>query len=217
MTVQKAIDNGIPIVEMQRVVGSRQIAIALDIQLTRLVGSLNLKWNFTDQQIKQTVEDLLDKYPNESLDDFILLFKGIRLGEYGEIIRLDSAVIFECMRQYLDIKYQAIETKLMKEKESIYKVEPETAADADKYIGQLLEILKPDDKKIPPMTEQDIKAEGQEKPKRDYYPSTPRSVILEKYYHTEWVKANFDIYTGKKLPNWQPEEEWVEEFKRKML
>lgn len=110
-----------PIVELKRVVGNKIVAQAIDIQLTRLVASMNLKWNLSDGQIQQIVEDLMDKFPNETIEDFILIFKKARQNEFGEIYRLDSAVIFGWVEKYLDEKYQVIEGLLMKEKENPYE------------------------------------------------------------------------------------------------
>lgn len=82
---------------------------------------MNLKWNLSDGQIQQIVEDLMDKFPNETIEDFILIFKKARQNEFGEIYRLDSAVIFGWVEKYLDEKYQVIEGLLMKEKENPYE------------------------------------------------------------------------------------------------
>lgn len=106
--------------EISRVVGIRQVAIAIDIQLTRLIASLNLKWNITDAQIKTIVEDIMDKFPNESIEDFMMCFKKARQGEYGELFRLDSAVVFVWIQRYLDEKYEALEAELSKLKTNDY-------------------------------------------------------------------------------------------------
>lgn len=120
LTIAKVIKSAVPVAEVARVVGSRQVAIALDIQLTRLVASLNLKWNITDGQIKTIVEDIIDKYPNESIEDFVLCFKKARTGEYGELFRLDSAVVFVWIQRYLDEKYEVLENELRKAKQNDY-------------------------------------------------------------------------------------------------
>lgn len=120
LTIAKVIASAVPMSEIIRVVGSRQVAIALDIQLTRLIASLNLKWNITDAQIKTIVEDIMDKFPNESIEDFMLCFKKARQGEYGELFRLDSAVVFVWIQRYLDEKYEALEAQLAKMKTNDY-------------------------------------------------------------------------------------------------
>lgn len=171
LTMQKIITSAIPMAELRRVVGSRQVAIALDVQLTRLVGNLNLKWSLNDGQIKTIVEDLLDKYPNESLEDFILCFKKARQGEFGELIRLDGPIIFSWMDIYLDEKYKAVEDKLMKEKEDHYKLIIPENTERDWHKEWLGAINKNDGMKaVPQLSEEEIKDEGQEKPKRQAYP-----------------------------------------------
>lgn len=62
----------------------------------------------------------------------------------------------------------------------------------------------------PKLTEKEIQDEGQEKPKTPAYPSTPESLVKQKLLHDAWIKANHDTYTGEKLPNWKPENEWVQ-------
>ena len=113
LTLEKIISNGLPIHELQRAVGLRQVAIALDLQLSRLVSNLNLKWTLNDQQVKLIVDDLLTIYPNETLEDFILCFKKARQGAYGDLIRLDAPVIFSWMKNHLDEKYQLIEARVV--------------------------------------------------------------------------------------------------------
>lgn len=111
LTIDKIVSHALPICELKHHVGARSIAIALDVQLTRLVASLNLKWNINDAQIKDIVQDLIEEYPNESIEDFVMCFKNARKGKYGELIRLDSPIIFTWMTKYLEEKYQHVEEK----------------------------------------------------------------------------------------------------------
>ena len=167
LTVQKIVETAIPISIVLKNTNPGDLERTLDIQLTRLVESLNLKWNLSPGQIKTIVEDLIDKYKNESLEDFILVFKKARQGEFGELYRLDSAVIFNWMELYLAEKYEALEAKLMKQKDNIYKpIEKDKDYDPDKHkqwLDKLAEICKPDNK-IPGMAEDYIKKHGQEDP-----------------------------------------------------
>ena len=55
LTIAKIVESALPMSELIRHVGHRNVAIALDVQLTRLVASLNLKWNVNDSQIKDIV------------------------------------------------------------------------------------------------------------------------------------------------------------------
>lgn len=166
LTLHKVIKEAIPISEVQRYVGMREIAIAIDIQLTRLVASLNFANTLNDRQIKIIVEDLIDKYPNESIEDFVLCFKKARLGELGKSYNhLDSEVIFEWMKAYLLQKYELLEDELKKEKDNQYAL-PDPG-----YGPGYLEFKKwakdlADAAKVPGMTDADYRKYGQEKPVR---------------------------------------------------
>jgi hypothetical protein len=165
LTIKKIVKEAIPITELKKHVEPREIAIALDIQLTRLVANLNLKWTVNDSQVKTIVEDLLEKYPNETLEDFILCFKKARQGEYGELIRLDSAIIFTWMTIYLEEKYEALEDELQKEKDRPYEL-------PDKAEGPGYRAFKEWSKKLteqsrtPGLTRDDVLKYGQSEPKR---------------------------------------------------
>jgi hypothetical protein len=209
LTMQSAIENGVPVNVLKQAVGGRAVSVALDIQLTRLVGNLNLKWNLNDVQIKTIVEDLLDKYPGESLEDFMLCFKKARQGEYGELIRLDSPIVFTWMDKYLDEKYRIIEENLLREKDDYYKtVIPESSdrdwlAEWQKAVSQTQGVQT-----VRPLSEKEIREEGQERPKVKSHPSTSPNEIELKLLHIEYLKANYDARTGEPLPNWMEEIEW---------
>lgn len=210
LTIQKIVDKAVPISVMQKEVGTRQVAQALDLQLTRLVANLNLKWNLNDNQIQQIVIDLLDKYPNESLEDFILVFKRARQGEFGDLFRLDSPVIFSWMETYLDEKYAVIENKLATEKDDYFKPvkhEPSSTEWLKKWKSEIESI---EIKKVAPMTERDIAKEGRETPKKVAYPTSSAEEVIKHELHLQYIRENYDARTADKKPNWLPEKEWID-------
>lgn len=191
LSIQKIIDNSVPVREIVRATGSiKPIAQALDIALTKLVQSININQNLNDSQIKVIVEDLLDKYPNESLEDFILCFKKARQGEFGIIYHLHSAVIFGWMSGikdehgnvkqagYLDEKYEALVRKLEREKENMY-ARPEnkpakTELDVYQYWmehNNLKEGIRP----VPQISDESVLSEGQSEPPKKKGTSWPVS------------------------------------------
>lgn len=98
--------------------GNKLVSQALDIQLTRLAASVNVKHNLTSLQIKQIVNDIIEMYPTESLEDFLLVFKRIRQGAFGDLHhQLDQATIFQCMKQHLEDKSIELE-RLHKEEDA---------------------------------------------------------------------------------------------------
>lgn len=197
------IKTGVPIAEVARVVGDRQVAIALDIQLIKLVGSLNLKWNITDGQIQTIVEDIMDKYPNESIEDFVLCFKKARMGEFGELYRLDSAVVFVWIQRYLDEKYEVLENELRKAKQNDYHVMPEVTDGPGRRLFDEWANKMTMGTKIPDMPEDEIKRTGQEDPpkkKAISYPSSSPEVGRLLDLKSEYGRKYTDPFTGKPLP-----------------
>lgn len=209
LTFDKIIQSGQPICEVRKQTGFKAIAQALDIQLTKLVANLNLKWNLTDSQIGVIVEDLLYKYPNETIDDFVLLFRKIRHGEFGDLMRLDSAILFNCMEKYLEEKYAVIELKLMAEKENFYKPIIPEKTDSDWLAKWKAEIDAIQIKKPAPLSEEDIEKEGQEKPVKKIHPFTPKEQLDRHDLHIQYCRENYDPLTGKPKPNWISEDEWL--------
>lgn len=211
LNVRAIIETAYPISELKRVLPQGDVEVAIDTALTKLVGSLNLKWNLNDSQIKQIVEDLVDKYPHETVEDFILVFKKARQNEFGEIYRLDSAVIFGWMEYYLEEKYSVLEKQLENEKKEYYKP-PDKVAETDRLKQWKDSIDAITVKARIPLTDEDIKAEGQEKPKKALqHPSTPKSYHEQHEKHLRYIKANYDIHTGKPIKDvWMKEEAWNE-------
>lgn len=83
----------------------KELKISLDLQLMRLAASMNLTRNITGAQVETIVLDLIELFPYETLEDFILVFKRIRQGYYGtDYNRLDGATIRGCMQKHLDEK-----------------------------------------------------------------------------------------------------------------
>lgn len=210
LTIHKAVSDGVPISVLKQAVGGRQIAQALDIQLTRLVKALNLKWSLNDSQIKIVVEDLLDKYPNETLDDFIVVFKRARTGEYGELIRLDGPIVFSWMEAYMDEKYRIIEENLHKEKDEYYKTIIPVNSDRD-WLGEWQKAVNQTEgvRPVTQLTPEEIKREGQEKPKANPHPSTTINEVRKKELHIQYIRENYDARTGDPLPTWIKESEWT--------
>jgi hypothetical protein len=217
LSLESIVESAKPISTLVRTEALSKIEVKqiLDIHLTKLASSFNMNLNLKDHQIKVIVEDLLEKYSDESIEDFILLFKKARQGEFGEVYRIDSAVIFGWMKIHLEQKYQTIEDKLMKEKENMYKrieVALDKVASDEKskmYIKQMLHnIANSEIKAVPKPSKREIFEEGQEKRKQlPYKPMTKEQIILRRL-ESEWFRETHDI-TGKKKPDTLSFNEWV--------
>lgn len=223
-TIEQALERP-PISDLIRN-GAKQnvIEATLAAEIMKCSNMLTVGGNLREGQALQIAIQLIADFPNESLEDFCLcLRRGIK-GHYGPIYRFDVMVIYTWMKGiddrdkhipgYLDEKYEAMEAKLMQEKEELYKPVKLEAPDPDKHqqwLDKLKSVVAPmDGRKIPPLTDEDIKQEGQEKPKPKTHPVTTLSQARKHELHLEWIRQNFDTYTGDKLPTWKPEQEWIE-------
>lgn len=207
LTIKKIVESAMPLCEVVRLTSSRAVAQTLDAALTKLVAAVNVSQNLNDGQIKTIVEDLIDKYPNESIEDFILVFKKARQGEFGIIYSLHSAVIFGWMEFYLEEKYQAVERKLMLEKDKPYEL-PEPVEDGKGY-AEFKEWAKEFTKKsdVRPITGEDIKREGKTemvKKRSIYYPSSTQSKADEIAERVERGRKIHEL--SKKYPTLSMEE-----------
>jgi hypothetical protein len=104
-------------------------------------------------------------FPHESLADFKLAFERGCMGQYGDIFRMDGIVMRKWMERYLEEKYQYVEDAMMKEKESIYGVRPTQATSEKDWHKIWLEAIGVGNK-VPSLTDQEIKEQGKEDPKR---------------------------------------------------
>jgi hypothetical protein len=77
----------------------------VDLQLVRFLKSINVTNTLTDFQQQELTMHLVENYPHETLNDFVLMFKRVRHGYYGPIYnRIDITVISEYMSKYLEAK-----------------------------------------------------------------------------------------------------------------
>jgi hypothetical protein len=63
---------------------------------------------------------------------------------------------------------------------------------------------------VPKLSDKEIKAEGQEKPKKPTYPSTSQREIEIRLLHLEYIRQNYDPRTGQKLDTWMEESDWIQ-------
>jgi hypothetical protein len=120
------------IVMLKKVVDPIILEMFLAAEIKKLVDGINIdaRLNIQAPQIPIIAAQLLDLFPAESLEDFVLCFKRGATGFYGSIFRLDAAVLIEWFRTYLVEKYSLIEAEASKAK----KEEAENQIDYKAFI-----------------------------------------------------------------------------------
>jgi hypothetical protein len=214
LTIDKIIDHGTPISVLARQAEKRVIKGILDLHLSKLAASFNMNLNLKDYQIAVIVEDLIQEYPNETIEDFIYVFRQARLGAYGDVYRLDSAVVFSWFKTHLDQKYERAEAKLYAEKDNPYQFEVSKDAlpidKAQDYISQwLTNVSSIETKAIPYLTGNEIKEEGGEKPRKSTYKPPSKEYAILRELERQWMRECFNPLTGKPNENHLSFDEWI--------
>lgn len=180
-TVPKTIEEALQCPPVQQLINQgakvNDLQSCLALEIARTANLLTVGGNLRQGQSLEIAKSLISDFPGESLQDFCLCLRNGVRGAYGDIFRFDILVISEWFRKYLDQKYEAAEALLMREKEDMFKpVQPEPKVDPERHqywLDRLKEeVNKVQVKKVSPLTEKEIKAEGQEKPKRQSHPYT---------------------------------------------
>lgn len=156
-----------PLCDLIKIVGRSKIIIFLKLELAKLSERVNVGGNLTAGQIEFIATQLVEMFPGESLADFKICFERGAIGQYGEIFRMDGIVIRQWMEKYLEEKYTIIEEELKSEKDNLYApVKPgEYNPDAhSRGLQMWLDEIQKGMKKVPGMTDQEIRKYGQEKP-----------------------------------------------------
>jgi hypothetical protein len=205
--------------------GEKSVLGFIEFELIKLSERINVGGNLTDNQIEFIASQLLGMYPNETIADFKLCFEGLAAGKYsrqGKLFKLDGVEIGQAMQMYLEDKYKVMESEMMKEKDDQYRTFKKGPTD---WLQLWKEAVEKTDQEggvktqsanltflnhIRAITDKEIRQEGQETPKKYRpYPSTPASILEQRELHIQWIRENFDVYTGHKLPTWMPEDEWL--------
>lgn len=179
----------------------------LAVLILKYSNMLSVSGNLKQGQSIEIAKMIVSDWPTMSLDDFnILLSNGVK-GRYGQIFRFDIEVIYSWISAYQD-EYWEVKENLPKQPSALEML-------SDERLNELGEIIATSEvKPILPLTEKDIRLEGQEQPKKPVYVSPDESYLELQRLKAEYGRTCRDLHTGRPLPG-KPEtfEEWLKEVK----
>jgi hypothetical protein len=202
-----------PIAGLLRHVDADTVKAYLEAELIKLAGNVNINpaLNLKDHQVSVIADTLLENYKWESIEDFTFCFRKGAAGLYGEIYRLDGAVIGQWMSKFLEEKYDALEQRKAKWK---HNTQPDKRSfnpeHADNCIKQILKNLG-----VQPEEEKDNRKENEYQREKAKYTPPSREEVKKFILHNQWLRENYDIKTGKPLDTWMAEDEWLEAKSRR--
>jgi hypothetical protein len=183
-----------------------QIENLLAVLLVKYSNMLSVGGNLKPGQSVEIAKNIIEDWPTMSLDDFnILLSNGVkgRYNEPGKLFRFDIAVIYEWIGAYQDEYCEVIEN-LPKQPTALEMLPDEKLIEIQEAIAKS-EGVKP----VRPMTEAEIKAEGQEKPPKKEYRSPDKSYLEMIQLKAEYGRTCCDLHTGQTLPGKPSFSDWI--------
>jgi len=181
----KSILDRPPICMLMKVTGELPPELFLARQLHALANMVNVdaRLNLQPQQIPTIAGVLMQEFPAESLEDFVLCFRRGSIGVYGQIFRLDAGILCEWMRKYLDEKYTHVERQHEeKKKEGIKQDEVNYEA----FRERVSEFLQQDKKGFSSANENEIQRQKLNNPYA-YYPVRGVQIYATSQEHAEAI------------------------------
>lgn len=119
VSIQEAVQKGTPMAVLRHVAHEENLVLAIEFEILSATGRLNLNPNLTLKpgQAPQIAKIIFDTFKTETLGDLKLAFARGAAGLYGEIYRLDGAVLVKWIQAYLEEKYAVVEQIHQKRKE----------------------------------------------------------------------------------------------------
>lgn len=105
MTIEKAL-AGTTLTNLSKSIGEKNTLKVVYTLILNVSNYFNVAHSMNQDQALQTATLVLDKYPVETVEDFVMIFKMAKRSELGTILhRIDGTVIFEWCARYFDLKY----------------------------------------------------------------------------------------------------------------
>jgi hypothetical protein len=215
-----------PVRELLRQGGAsrKNLEAILALQVGLTASRLSVGGNLAQGETLRIAADLIDKYPLQSLDDFILMLRRGVTGHYGPIYRFDVLVVMQWMASYVE-EWAAEKEKAEEERRSA----PAPAGEDPQGNAVPFEKLSPDlqekiraftssigGQKIPATTDEYLRRNGQSKPppvqaKSAGHKYSSKRQIIESHLRILYGRLFYERDSLTKKPGWMPFEDWLKE------
>lgn len=195
------------IFELNKVIGEANVTAMVEFELINLAALMTVGGNLNIEQIRFIAASLIDEYPKESIADFKICFNRGAMGHYGEIQRMDGITINSWMKKYLEEKYKLLEDQLMKERDDQYNQSFLKNLDRD-WLAEWQKAIDEVDatKSVRPMTDEEIKNEGQVKPQREVYAYNASEAEINLREAREKLWRYQEMTVRERHPDWTEEQ-----------
>lgn len=192
--------------EMVLAIGEIPVKRMVQFELIKLAELMSVGGNLNTAQVDFISEELMKMYPNETIADFKICFRNGAIGKYGDIQRMDGITIGKWMAEYLEEKYKILEEQLMKEKDDYYKIVTPENSERD-WLKEWQDAVNNSDgfKPVRPMSQEEIKAEGQVDAKDKVY------VFNESEAQIKLRETHDRLWTFQEMTVRERHPEWTEE------
>lgn len=193
--------------EMILAIGLISVKRMIQFELIKLAELMSVGGNLNSAQVDFIADELIEKYPNESIADFKICFRKGAIGAYGDIQRMDGITIAKWMKEYLIEKYTILENQLINERDEYWKpVVPENS-DRDWHTEWLTAVNKSDGfKQVPHLDEDEIKKEGQVRPAKKVYPYNESEAQIRLREHHDKIFQFQEMTIRERHPEYSEEE-----------
>jgi hypothetical protein len=206
-------------------IGKARVKECIEARLIWLVAQSNVANNMNSIQINFAADTLLERYPNESLADFLLCFKRGAQGYYGSTYhQLDTSVIMSWMEKHLQEKAMYIERDLTTAKKTEDDNEP-IKIDYEAHKKRVEDKRRKDEEdknaRIEAKKAEIYKEDGFQSFRETYKPLTAEQ-LRARELHDRYLRArgthekdphNRDATGAKLIKPFKTEAEWIEEQK----
>ncbi len=166
--------------------------------------------NWGEQQSVVLADWIYHTYHYDKLDSVIKTLNSPPIGD-----EKNWRLTPDTIQKWMEVE---LEKEAANREREIYNAKQQELNDVDLLLIEALKETKEEQnevthnrelrKKLVPLTEEEIKLEGQQKPYvKTYHRPSDEYAIMHKL-HLEWIKANYDL-EGNQLPGFLSEPEWL--------